>query len=410
MQRGMAGSAALSLANSLPNDDKTVDPAALTGGFAELWAQKNPTTGQPLVPREMLVGRLAQLSGKTNSQAKADLTQFAMGTASMESQLNRFDINPRGSFDENTGDYVSTITDKASGEVHELGRTPSGAMAPGRSVMPPQSAVPFAGASGAGQTAGALAGAQGVGEQDEGGAPSAPSAPAESAPAPSRVHFGAPGPKSEKEFANVADYREQVNRNAENARSILDTMKEAKNRLRGFTPGRGSEFRMEVARWMEQLPGMPKEAVEDIMKGDVSDATAFNKLMVTAATQWLAIANKGNARSRSVIEWDRFQHAHPGLENDPDAILKMFDFMEYQAKLAKLEQSGFQDWTDRHQDARKWESVWTKIQAKLSDQHFNSEERKRSLPPAPSIAIERPHIPPARPMPAGVDLGNVGNQ
>jgi hypothetical protein len=403
MQRGMAGSAALSLANSLPNDDKTVSPGALTGGFAELWAQTNPATGQPLVPREMLVGRLAQLNGKTNSQAKADLTQFAMGTASMESQLNRFEINPRGSFDENTGDYVSTITDRASGEVHELGRTPSGEMAPGRSVMPPQSAVPFTGASGAGATAGALAGPAGVGEQ--GAVPGAPAAAAQSEPAPSRVHFGAPGPKSEKEFQDMAEYRTQVNNNAENARTMLDTMAEAKNLLKHFTPGLGSLFRQKVARAMEQVPGMPQEYIDAVMKGDVSSTIAFNKLMVTAATQWMAVANKGNSKARAVMEWQTFQHAYPGLESDEGAILKMFDFMEYQSKLAKQEQHGYQDWTDRHQDARKWPDVWTKIQEKISAQHFNSEERKRSLPPTPSIAIERPFTPPPRP--AGVDLGNI---
>jgi hypothetical protein len=396
MKMGVVANIAGAAADSLPKNDQPLGEEGyrtLVSHAATAYGLKDQK-GNDLIPNKEIIGMLSRVQGMTNNQAAALLHQTAQASQSASEQANNHVIDMEGARDQN-GNTRPVWLDKLRGTRTMLGGG-EGNVAGIPGAQP--GAVPGPSASPSAQLMPDYSAPQGAPTSAPAPAPTS----AESEPAPeSRWTFGHAGPVELAERKDMADYRVQVNENAKTAMNMKNVMFEAKELLNNFSPDRAGEFRTEVARWM-RAAHVSEDLVRRVQYGDVGSAVAFNKLMVFAATQWMSAANSGNAKARSLLEWDRFQHSFVNLNTDPDAITKMFDFMNFQADLAIQEQKGYQNWRSRNQDERQWPAVWTGIQAKLSDQHFNSEERKRSLNPTPT----QPNFTPP-PRPAGVDLGNV---
>jgi hypothetical protein len=387
MKMGVIANIAGAAADSLPKNDEPLGEEGyrtLVSHTANAWGLKDQK-GNDLIPNKQIIGMLSRIQGMTNNQARALLLQTAQASQSASEQANNHVIDMDGARDEN-GNTRPVWVDKLRGTATMLGGGPSNISGiPGAQ----QGAVSGPSASPSAQWM--------PGASAPAGTPTPAPAPTEPAPAPeSQWTIGHAGALEQGERKDMADYRVEVNENARTAVNMKNVMLEAKQLLNNFSPDRAGEFRTEVARWM-RAAHVNEDIIKQVQYGDVGSAVAFNKLMVFAATQWMSAANSGNAKARSLLEWDRFQHAFPSLNMDTDAITKMFDFMNFQADLAIQEQHGYQKWRSRNLDARKWPDVWTGIQAKLSDQHFNSEERKRSLNPAPTTAVQPNFTPPPRP-------------
>jgi hypothetical protein len=412
MKQGAIGSAMLAAMERIPDNDDKADMKPVINSIGNIWGLKDQNDN-PLISDKEAISRLTELGQQnmTNRQLRDYLHQHGTASIHISQQLDRYHFNPEGAYDDN-GNLVPTMTDKIGGRTTTLGLTQGAqssmaGMRPNAAGMVPGAPAPEgAGPQDAGQVLGRAApgegGAAATGTSTGTSPPPPPLAAPAPAPGQNNIHIGRPGIQNQRENEEMADYRSQLNSAAAQAVGVRNMLSESRILLKGFVPGRTAEYRLEAARWLKD-GGAPEAVVDTIMRGKMSDAAAFEKLVTAAATQWMAAINKDNAKVRAVQEWQQFQKVYPRITTDPDAIKKMFDFMDYQAKLVDQEQKSYTKWRNYGKKSTDFPAFWNGIAIKASNDFFGNQQRQRSLggtPRAPDVT------PPPRP--AGVDLGDLG--
>jgi hypothetical protein len=408
MKQGAIGSAMLAAIERIPDNEDKADMKPVINSIGNIWGLKDQN-GNPLISDKEAISRLTELGqqGMTNRQLRDYLHQHGTASIHISQQLDRYHFNPEGAYDDN-GNLVPTMTDKIGGRTTTLGLTQGAqssmtGMRPNAAGMMPGAPAPEgAGPQDAGQVLGRAApGAGGAGATAP--PPTAPPpASAEPPPGQNTWHIGKPGIQNQRENEEMADYRSQLNSAAGQAVGVRNMLSEARILLKDFVPGRTAEYRLEAARWLKD-GGAPPGVVDMVMRGNMSSAAALEKLVTAAATQWMASVNKDNAKVRAVQEWKQFMKVYPSISTDPGAIKKMFDFMDYQAKLVGQEQAAYTDWRDHGKRSTDFPAFWNNVAMKASNSYFGNEQRQRSLGSTPSA----PEVTPP-PRPAGVDLGDLG--
>jgi hypothetical protein len=408
MKQGAIGSAMIAAAERVPDNDEKADMKPVISSIGNIWGLKDQN-GNPLISDKEAISRLTELGqqGMTNRQLRDYLHQHGTASMHIQQQLDRYAFNPEGAYDDN-GNIRPTMTDKLNGRTTTLGLTQGAqssmaGMRPNVAGMVPGAPAPEgAGPQDAGQVLGRTAPGEGGAATGTGTGTPPPPPPAGPAPGQNNINIGRPGIQNQRENEEMADYRSQLNTAASQAVGVRNMLSEARLLLKDFVPGRTAEYRLEAARWFRD-GGAPKGVVDFVMRGNPASAAALQKLVTAAATQWMASVNKDNAKVRAVQEWKQFMNVYPGITTDPEAIKKMFDFMDYQAKLTKQEQEAYTDWRDHGKRSTDFPAFWNNLALKASGDYFGNQQRQRSLggtPRAPDVT------PPPRP--AGVDLGDLG--
>lgn len=306
------------------------------------------------------VAYMAGISGLKGPELNKHLQQLAMSSLRGGEMAGNIDL--QDTKDPNTGAPTKTFTNKLAGTAQTIGGPQQGAPTQGVSTAP--GAGPF---QGVGPGTG---GPGSPGMHPAGGAQPQPQAPiAPSGPTP----FGPTPDKAAAIDYMGKEYYPQLVQAGQQATQAKQLMTEAKSLMTNFDPNRASEVRAGAARWLESIPGISKDTVANVAGGDVSNAQALQKLMIIAATQGMAQANKGNAAVRSVQEWQKFQEANPNITTDKNAITKMYDYMNFQADMTKQEQRSYDEYRSRpNADVTTWPAKWNDFATDQSQKYFAS--------------------------------------
>lgn len=345
-QADVISSTAFSTAQGIPNDSNPADTKSFIGKVADLASVRNPD-GTTAFPVDKLTGYLTSaLQGvKTNADLRSHVLQMAQmslrGREQMENIGTQLGLGPNG-----------------EPKLYFYNKLAEG-----------QGAGPNAPAAGA-----YMAGV-GQGPQGPQGAPAAPAPAAPAAQSPGSLTLG-PGTTRADQLAYMGkQYWPQLVDASNQAVSLKNFLGEARALLKDYSPGRGAELRSEAARLLEALPGANPSSplIRAVAGGDVSNAQAFQKLTVAMATQWMRQANEGNSAVRSSTEWAKFQNAFPGLENDPRAIQKMYNYMDFLADMSKKKLEKFHEFqATPGYDIVRFPSMWNDFAASQADQFANS--------------------------------------
>jgi hypothetical protein len=368
MKQGAIASAAFSAANGITGDPAAAaDTKGVIGNMAQLLSVTGPD-GQPLVTPQEAVAYASGLGQyKTNGDLKAHLLQIAQAGQSMSDNAGALSwqtvVGPDG--------QPRTVA------FSKLTGGPAGAPQPGQTLGGAPGMVPSPAGGGGGP--GPAPGPAPLPTTPSEAAPVVPgagAAPASPPTAPTNVGgpLGTPTAPTTAQSAGLdyiaKTYYPQLQQAAQQATQVKNMLGEARSLIRNFDPGRAAEWRTDAARWATAA-GMSPDTVAAIQGGDVSSAQALQKLTTTMATQWMRQANEGNAAVRSVQEWQKFQAAFPNIENDPKAIGKMYDFMDFVASLTQAEQRGFDQYKAiPGADVTTWPGKWNTVVNEMSQKYW----------------------------------------
>ena len=349
-QADIISSTAYSTAQGIPSDSQPADTKSFIGKVADLSSVRHPD-GSVAFPVEKLTGYLtsAMQGVRTNADLKQHVLQMAQFSLRNREMLEN--IGTQQGLGPNGEPKLYFYNRAAQGQGAGGNAQAAGAyMAGAGGVGPGGNGSPVGAAGGGGAAGGAAEGPIG-GAANATGAPPTASPPGAPAPAPggpntpsSSITLGPSAPRQAQLEYMGKTYWPQLQEAGEQSQSMLNFLGEARSLLRDYTPGRGAELRTELARLLEAGGADPNgPVVRAVANGDVSNAQAFQKLTVAMATQWMRQANEGNAAVRSSTEWLKFQNAFPGLENDPKAIQKMYNYMRFLADMTQQKQKSYQN-------------------------------------------------------------------
>lgn len=346
-QADVISSTAFSTAQGIPNDSNPADTKSFIGKVADLASVRNPD-GTTAFPVDKLTGYLTSaLQGvKTNADLRQHVLQMAQmslrGREQMENIGTQLGLGPNGE------PKLYFYNKLAEGQ----------------------------GAGGNAPAAAAYMAGVGQGQGAPPAAPASTASPAAPASAPPGSLTLGPGTARADQLAYMGkQYWPQLVDASNQAVSLKNFLGEARALLKDYSPGRGAELRSEAARLLEALPGADPSSplIRAVAGGDVSNAQAFQKLTVAMATQWMRQANEGNSAVRSSTEWAKFQNAFPGLENDPRAIQKMYNYMDFLADMSKKKLEKFHEFqATPGYDIVRFPSMWNDFAASQADQFANS--------------------------------------
>lgn len=161
--------------------------------------------------------------------------------------------------------------------------------------------------------------------------------------------------KSQEGRAGIGvDYEDQLNKDAiaaQNTQRVLNEMKDAK---KDFQTGGGMKIRGQLSGVLQGMGVTP--AMVNAMAGGGKDAytalTEFNKLAFTYATARLGTEVPG-AKSRATnFDLNSVFKASPGLEMDPKAIDKIFNYAQHGLNQTGAEVDAFNRFTAKDDKGR----------------------------------------------------------
>ena len=113
------------------------------------------------------------------------------------------------------------------------------------------------------------------------------------------------------------------------AQELMQRIEQSRDALARFQSGGGESFRTDLAQSAQAI-GAPKSMVDRIAGGDLSAAQEFQKYAAQQALQTLIqtmTSDTGTMAGRlNVAEMNVFNKSNPGLDTDPRAIEKMYNF------------------------------------------------------------------------------------
>lgn len=155
---------------------------------------------------------------------------------------------------------------------------------------------------------------------------------------------------------SAADYKGKLDDTVSVAQDLQSRMAASKDALSQFTPGMGSETRLQIARAARAM-GASDSLVNRINDGDIGAKQEFMKLSAQTAMESLKTALGGSGRITQA-EFKVFQAANPNIELDPGAIDKIYKFATQQYQKTLAEQQGFSKYIDQGGDPSRWRSLY----------------------------------------------------
>jgi hypothetical protein len=313
------GSAAYSAAQSMTGDpSEPADAKHVVGAAANLLPETGPNGERLFDPKEV-IGYLSGMGQfKTNGDLKAHLNQVAMASLRGSEMLGNIEYRPDAFHDANGNPFPGFVNKMAGGAQPSVNAGPTtqntaqAAMAPGG--MPPSA----------------------PGQQ----APVQAAQPATPAGAP--LTQTSPGPFRQKELGDVADYEKGLNSRTGDANQLLTLMGQARDYLRNFKPGGGTEFRAELAQ-MAQAAGLPQSTVDLVAKGSLDNVQAARKVLFGVGSQIAANLIHGAGGGRLTgNEWAQtLMKGSPNVDMSEGAIGKVMGSMRELAHYTQMEQEHF---------------------------------------------------------------------
>ncbi len=178
----------------------------------------------------------------------------------------------------------------------------------------------------------------------------------------------APGQQKYLEAAggDVADMQKTLNSVVESGVGVSQNLKNAREALKHFKSGGGSEALLEMSR-IAQAAGLDTLA-NRLAGGDRAAAQIFQKSVMGVVLPQLKQVMQGLGQM-NMAEFDSILKANPNIETDPRAMDTLLGFAERQLKIAQGKQQGLARWTKAKKDPIQFEAAWQKY---LQDKGISS--------------------------------------
>jgi hypothetical protein len=162
---------------------------------------------------------------------------------------------------------------------------------------------------------------------------------------PNRPPMGAqPGPLDTALWEDTVKKNHDINEAAtiwqRSTRPLLDEVERITKADPKFKPGPGSTTLLRLAEFGSLL-GFPKEVMDSLASGSLSNSQILEKLYTQLSTQLLKQALMPGAGRILQSEFDAFQHNNPHLDTDPEAVRKMIGFMRHQGSIIMATQDAW---------------------------------------------------------------------
>jgi hypothetical protein len=155
----------------------------------------------------------------------------------------------------------------------------------------------------------------------------------------------------EKVGFNVAEFDDNLNKDIENTKNLLQRLTEMEKAGSQAELGAGTPFRKALAETVQAIGSFAPEKyrkdfqdmTDRLAKGDLSALQVFEKLSSQGAMEAVKAA-MGSQNRIAVMEFETFLRTNPNLSTDPDAVSKIFNFMRTQAQGKIAQQQEWQTW------------------------------------------------------------------
>lgn len=156
------------------------------------------------------------------------------------------------------------------------------------------------------------------------------------------------------------DYKVGLDTRVQAGADLMSRINESEKALAQFQPGMGSETRLQLARFAQDVLQAP-DLAKRINAGDISAKQEFQKLAAQQAMESLKQAMGGTGRITQA-EFKIFQQNNPNIELDPGAIGKIFQFSRSTFLRDQGEQQSLYDYLQRGGQIGYWPAVWAQKQ------------------------------------------------
>lgn len=222
-----------------------------------------------------------------------------------------------------------------------------GTPAPGTPVMPSAGAVPGPGTM---PRASAAPGPEG----------SPPAVPGPAGPMVGRGPFAA---EQDKKMAEQGQKYREDSQNAQKQKVIFSEVANTLTRNPKLTGG-GAEFRQELARLTQGIPGISRETADKLANSIVgggpnslADLQIVKSHLMLLGTTALREFMQGAGRFTN-IEFNSFLDAVSKIDKDPKALMKVLQTYDKLADLAIKKEQAFQYWIGQKHPVGGFESAW----------------------------------------------------
>ena len=340
------GGAAFAAASAMTGDPNApADTKHVIGQVADLLPKLGPN-GEKLFDPSETIAYVSQLTNgaRTNGDLKGRLLTLAQGSLRGSEMLSNIDYRPDAFHDVNGNPYPGFVNKLRGGATPSAG---AGASAPSDNTAASMTGIANGGnvpqpASLTGNPPSPV----NAGGAPGGGTPSVPTpapvpgsaAPPDGAPQRTLTQL-APGPLRTKQLGDVADYEKDLNSRATNANNLVALMGQARQYLRNFTPGGGTEFREELGR-LAQSVGAPPEVYDRIANGDLSNVQAARKMLFGVGSTIAAQLIHQSGGRLTQNEWAQtLLKGSPNIDLTEGALSKIMGSMRDLANYTKQEQN-----------------------------------------------------------------------
>lgn len=163
---------------------------------------------------------------------------------------------------------------------------------------------------------------------------------------------------------DMAQYQQDLDDVVRAGGVAMQTISEAKDALKQFTPGGYSSINAKVGQLAQEF-GADPATVDKIANGDIAASQEFQKLMVNTTTSQMRQQMQGMTSHTTQKEFESFLDANPNINTDPKAIDKIFGFWQKMYGRSRTEQSALTEHLKSGGDISEWPSQWqTQMQEK----------------------------------------------